>query len=176
MSQFDIGYNTGMKKWFVQSMDDARQLTNMNHIENSNLTLKDVMCDTYAWGASPETPNITHGRIRFYSGPKQEMKATGNLADSFEIKDNRQPFKFLKLHGKADINYNIANMTWNLFIDGNQFTTKNIVGIMTGETQKDKIRFNLEESDIYFNTFITLINPDFTTESKDQCNPIKEKK
>ena len=176
MSQFDIGFNTSMLKWFVQGYTDSRAMSSMNHINNSNIKLDKVMCDTYAWGGDQQNPDVTHGRLRYYSGPTQELKATGNLADSFKVTGDKTPFKFLKLHGKAVLNYNVSNMTWNIIIDGNTFTTKNIVGLITGETEKKHIRFDIEESTIYFNTFITLINPDFITPSKDQCNTFPNSK
>jgi len=162
MSQFDIGFNTGMKKWFVQGYSATRFTTAIHHLADSNLKLVNTMCDTYSW-PDGQNPQITHGRLRFYSDAKQEIKAKGDLADSYTVTGPNEPFKFLKLHGKTVLKYNIPTMTWSFTIDGNEYTTKNIVGKITGEAEKERIRFDVEESDIYFNSYITLIGAELET-------------
>ncbi len=159
MGQTDIGFNTGLKKWFIQGMNDSRHVLGQVHLKDSNITLKNVVCDTYAW-ADQQQDGLTHGRLRYYDGTKQEIQGTSALAESVKIEGDMQPFKFVKLHGKAILKYNIQNLSWSLIIDGNEYITKNIVGKISGTTQKDKIRFLIDESDFLFNTYITLINMD----------------
>jgi len=126
--------------------------------------LNNVMCDTYAWGPQQgQDPNlISHGRIRYYDGNEQVISSEGAYSKSTKIEGTMQPFKFQRLKGPAILKYNLPNMTWTLTIQGNDYTTKNVVGKISGEPQKDRIRFNIEDSEFYFNSYITLINPDFT--------------
>jgi len=123
-----------------------------------------VMCDSYSWGPQQgQDPNlISHGRLRFYDGNEQTIDSQGAFSKTAQIKGPMLPFKFQQLKGPAIIKYNLPNMTWTLTIQGNDYTTRNIVGLITGKPQKDRIRFDIEESNIYFNSYITLINPDFT--------------
>jgi len=179
MSQHDIGFNTVLKKWFIQGFSGNRSvMLDMNMIKNSNIKLTNVMCNTYHWG-DQQNPEISHGRLTFYDGNQQIIKATGNLADSFEVTGKDINFKFIKIMNKASIlKYDLPNGVWNINIDGNFFTTRNIVGIVSGVPEKTHIWFKIKPSNIYFNSIITLYNPELEKESKkiksakktDECN------
>ena len=176
MSQHDIGFNTGIMKWFVTSFSGNRSvILGQNHIENSNLKLKDVMCNTYHWG-DQQNPEISHGRLTFYDGNQIEIKATGNLADSYTVTGTDRHFKFTKFMNKSAIlKYDLKNAVWKIKIDGNEFITRNIVGLITGVVEKKHVWFDIEPSNIYFSSIITLINPELDEDNKpiqlDQCKP-----
>jgi len=167
MSQHDIGFNTGIMKWFVTSFSGNRSvILGQNHVDNSNIKLKDVMCNTYHWG-DQQNQEISHGRLTFYDGNQINIKATGNLADSYNVTGSDRHFKFAKFKNKASIlKYDLPNAVWHLMIDGNDFVTRNIVGIISGVPEKKHIWFDVEPSDIYFNSTITLFNPELDDDNE----------
>ena len=161
-SQHDIGFNTGLKKWFIQDYSGNRSLmVGQKHFKDSDIQIKNTMCNTTMWGDSQQ-PNISHGRLTFYDGNKQVINQQGNLADSIRITGSNDFFKFTKFEGtKSVLKYDVANGIWKIEIEGNQFLTKHVTGLITGKCFKEHIWFDIEPSTIYFNTFITLYNPQF---------------
>jgi len=132
----------------------------MNTINESNLKLENVMCNTYHWG-DQQNPAISHGRLTFFDGNQHDIKQTGNLVDSYNVKGLEKHFKFAIFKNKAAvIKYDLQNAVWFIKIDGNDYVTKNIVGIISGVTEKNHVWFDIEPSNIYFNSTITLINPE----------------
>ncbi len=161
MSQHDIGFNTGLKKWFIQSMTGNRSMiVGQTHVDESDITINNVMCNTTAWG-DPNNPQISHGRLTYYEGNQQDTKQTGNLADSIEVTGSNKHFKFTKFQDvKSVLKYDIQNAVWSIQIEDNTFVTKRICGLITGKCFKNHVWFDIEPSTIYFNTFITLYNPE----------------
>jgi len=161
MSQHDIGFNTGLKKWFIQDFSANRSLIiGQKHLKDSNIQIKNVMCNSTMWG-DQQQPQISHGRLTFYDGNEHEIKQQGNLADSYLVTGPNKHFKFTKFENtKAILKYDLPNGVWNIDIEGNKYTTKNICGLITGKCFKDHVWFDIEPSNIYFNSYITLINPE----------------
>jgi len=162
MSQHDIGFNTGLKKWFVQDFTGNRSLiVGQKHLKDSDIQLENIMCNTTAWG-DQQNPQISHGRLTFYDGNQQDIKQQGNLADSIRVKGSNNYFKFKKFDNtKSVLKYDVSNGIWQIEVEGNKFLTKHIAGLITGKCFKEHIWFDIEPSTIYFNTFITLYNPQF---------------
>jgi len=65
MGQFDLGFDTGKRLWFIQGAGPTRHMLSTIFVKDSNIDLDHVMIDCYAW-AEPTNYKASHGRMRFY--------------------------------------------------------------------------------------------------------------
>jgi len=157
-SQTDIGFNTVIRMWFLQFMDELRWILGSMHVRNE-LRLENVVIDGFTW---PD-PNArtSHGRFRFYGENKVASEGHGTFADSIKVTGpDNSPVSFAEFK-KVDavVKYNVMSMDWSVFIGDQRYTTKNIVGkVTTKSMSKDPIIAVLEPSDILYSNVITLIN------------------
>lgn len=166
-SQIDLGYDLKTKCWFLNMMDELRWNVGSMSVKKNNLTLKDVLCDTYSFPDQNE--RTSHGRLRFYDGHQINSKGTASFHDSIEVEGpNSDPLKFISFDGPAILRYNPKSYDWSIEVDGNSYTTKNIVGKLTGKCEDDpKIVFKMENCKILYSTMVTLINTNLArTENK----------
>jgi len=166
LSQFDIGFDTGKKLWFVQGCGATRHILSTMFVRDSNITLKNVMCDTYAW-PEPNAEHISHGRLRFYGGNKIAAKGDEAVLSEITVNGNGDKWHFIELHGKnVIIKYNLPSMDWELDIDGTKLISKDIKGLLTGTIQKDKLRFELHDVHILYSNIVSLIDPELKIKEK----------
>jgi len=157
-SQTDIGFNTVVKMWFVQFMDELRWILGSMHVRNE-VRLRNVVVDGFTW---PD-PNArtSHGRFRFYEENKVSSEGHGTFADAIDITGpDRAAVPFVEFRNVAPIvKYNIKTMDWTIVIDGQPYVSKNIVGkITTRSMSKEPIVAELEPSDVLYSHIVTLIN------------------
>lgn len=162
MTQTDIGFDTVKKLWFIQSFTDNRQFLGLQLIQDANLKLDKVLCDSYAWGANAqagESVTMSHGRLRFSEG-KIDIDRTDAIAKAVTIKGENPVIQFMEMTPKKIIiQFNLPSMDWTLEMDGNKYITMNLVGILTGGLMKDKLRFIIESpKSVLYSNAITIIN------------------
>lgn len=159
-SQFDIGFDTRKKLWFIEGSASTRWKNSMLLVKDSNIKLENVLVDSYCW-ADPQNEIISHGRIRFYGGNKIEAKGDESVLDSIKVTGRSDKFKFIEIEAeKVLIKYNLPSMDWALNIDGTELITKDIKGLISGTLLKDKLRFELKGVKLLYSNLVTLINPE----------------
>ena len=159
-SQTDIGFNTVVKMWFVQFMDELRWVLGSMHVRNE-VRLKNVVVDGFTW-PDPNT-RMSHGRFRFYDENKVASEGHGTFADSIEVTGpSRDAVSFLELRNvEPTVKYNVKTMDWTLLIGDQRYVSKNIVGkISTKTMSKEPIVAVLEPCDILYSSIVTLVNCD----------------
>jgi hypothetical protein len=157
-SQSDIGYNTVVRMWFVQFMDELRWILGSMHVRNE-VRLKNVVVDGFTW-PDPNT-RTSHGRFRFYEENKVATEGHGTFADAIDITGpDPGAVSFVEFRGVQPIvKYNVKTMDWTIVIGEQRLVSKNIVGkITTRSMSKDPIVAVLEPCDILYSGIITLFN------------------
>ena len=173
-SQFDLGFDTGKKLWFIQGFNPTRWGNGMIQVRDANIELKNVLCDTYSY-PDPRTDTISHGRIRFYGGNKIETIGDESVFNSVKITGSDNKFNFIEIQGKKVLlKYNLPSMDWEIDIDGTKLITKDIKGPFTGTLLKDKLRFVLKDVKILYSNLVTLIDPELEVK-KPKTKPITDK-
>ena len=157
-SQTDIGFNTIIKMWFLQFMDELRWILGSMHVRQE-VRLKNVVIDGFTW---PD-PNArtSHGRFRFYEENKVHIKGQGTFADSIDvIGPDGGDVPFVEFQGvEAVVKYNLKTMDWTIIINGQRYVTRNLVGkITTRLLSKEPIVAVLERSNVLYSPIVTLVN------------------
>src|SRR5262245_44698254 len=96
-SQTDLGFNTVIRMWFVQFMDELRWILGSMHARGE-VRLKNVVFDGFTW-PDPNT-RTSHGRFRFYEENKVHIDGQGTYADSIDVVGpNAEDIPFVELRG-----------------------------------------------------------------------------
>lgn len=156
--KFEIGFEVGLKKWFVQSWSKNRWNRGQIIVKDSCIKLDNVICDTYSW-ADSHNELLSHGRLRFYEGNDITIKQNEAIANSIHV-EGKDKLNFTKYHSKkALLKYNISSMSWTLILDdGKELETCDIKGIINVEVTDEPIRAVLFDVEILYSWFVTLIN------------------
>jgi hypothetical protein len=159
-SQTDIGFNTVVKMWFVQFMDELRWVLGSMHVRNE-VRLKNVVVDGFTW---PD-PNArtSHGRFRFYDENRVATEGHGTFADSIAVTGpSPDAVSFVEFRNVEPIvKYNVKSMDWTIQIGDQKYVSKNLVGkISTRSMSKEPIVAVLEPCDVLHSSIVTLINCD----------------
>lgn len=155
--KFEIGYEVGLKKWFLQSWSKNRWNRGQVIVKDSCIRLNNVVCDTYSW-ADSHNELLSHGRFRFYSGNDIIIKQNDSIADSIHIK-GKEKLEFKKYNvKKALLKYNISSMSWTILFDDKELETCDIKGVINVEAMEDPIRVILYDVEILYSWLVTLIN------------------
>src|SRR5262249_31145870 len=80
--QTDIGFNTVIRMWFLQFMDELRWILGSIHARNE-VRLKNVVIDGFTWPDA--NARTSHGRFRFYEENKVHMEVQGTFAESIAV-------------------------------------------------------------------------------------------
>lgn len=157
MTQTDIGFATDRKLWYVKSWTNNRQFLGVQMVKNSNITLKNVIADTYAW-AHEKYADASNGRLRFFDDPVT-IEKKGAIADSIVVEGDSD-FVFIQLpHGDIEVKFNLSDMDWTITIDGVDYVTRNFVGKMTGGMLNERKRFVISQPEsVLYSSDVTLIN------------------
>jgi hypothetical protein len=157
MSQTDIGFETVRKLWYIKSWTNNRQFLGVQMVRNSNIRLKNVIADTYAW-AHEKYADASNGRLRFFDDPVTIVK-TGAVADSIVVEGDSD-FVFTKLPaGDVEVKFNLLDMDWTITINGTDYVTRNFVGKMTGRMLNERKRFVIElPSSVLHSKEVTIID------------------
>jgi hypothetical protein len=157
-SQTDVGFNTVIKMWFLQFMDELRWILGSMHVKNE-LRLKDVVIDGFTWPDS--NTRGSHGRFRFFEENKVAIEGHGTFADHIDVtgpSSEAIPFTEFK-NVEPVVKYNLKTMDWTIIIGGQRYVSKNIVGkITTRSLSKEPIVAILEPCHILYSEIVTLIN------------------
>tara|TARA_R110000803_G_scaffold38624_1_gene83552 strand:- start:102 stop:596 length:495 start_codon:yes stop_codon:yes gene_type:complete len=156
-SQADIGFDTRVKKWFIQFLGNTRWFLNI-HVISKNLELDNVIIDTYCW-ADTGDEQLTHGRFRFY---ENDTKIKGNITSN-NIDDvfisSKDKVKLIKFIGIPTIWYNIKKMTWTIKIGKHELITRDIKGSLTGNISTEPRCFiGTKKVIIYHSELVSLID------------------
>ena len=157
-SQTDIGFNTVIRMWFLQFMDELRWILGNMHVRHE-VRLKNVVIDGFTWPDS--NARTSHGRFRFYEENKVQMEVQGTYADSIDVVGpNERDVQFVEFNGvNAVVKYNVKTMDWTIIINDQRYVSKNIIGkITTVSLSKEPIVAILERSNILHSQIVTLIN------------------
>ena len=169
-SQFDLGFDTGKKLWFIEASGPTRWKNSTFYVKNANINFENVMCDGYGWG-DPRSPDISHMRFRFYGGNKIETHGDESVLDELSVKGAPNKFYFQEMFGNLVlIKAVLPSMEWEIDIDGNKYITKDIKGPLTGTLMKNKLRFILKDVRLLYSNLVTLINPELDPKQKKPIN------
>lgn len=157
-SQTDIGFNTVIRMWFLQFMDELRWILGSMHVRHE-MRLKNVIIDGFTWPDA--NARTSHGRFRFYEENKVHIEGQGTFADSIDVigPDGKDVpfFEFKSVDAVAK--YNLKTMDWTIIINNQHYVSKNIIGkITTVSLSKEPIVAILERSNILYSPIVTLIN------------------
>jgi hypothetical protein len=157
-SQTDVGFNTIIRMWFLQFMDELRWILGSMHCRNE-LQLKNVVVDGFTW--PDQNARTSHGRFRFYEENKVNIEGHGTHADRIDVTGpNAEPIPFTEFKDvEPVVKYNLKTMDWSIIIGNQRYTSKNIVGkITTRSMSKEPIVAILEPCTILYSEIVTLIN------------------
>jgi hypothetical protein len=157
-SQTDVGFNTIIKMWFLQFMDELRWILGSMHV-SKELRLKNVIVDGFTW--PDQNARTSHGRFRFYEENKVVMEGHGTFADNIDvIGPEAGDIQFVEFKNvEPVVKYNLKTMDWSIFIGSQRYVSKNIVGkISTKQLSKEPIVAALEPCHILYSGIVTLIN------------------
>lgn len=173
-SQFDIGFDTVKRLWFIEGSGSTRWKYSMLFVKGANIKLENVMCNTYSW-ADPRTERISHQRIRFYGENKIETHGDESIMDEINVQGKPNKFYFNEMFGETVIiKALLHSMEWELEIDGNKYVTKDIVGLYSATLMKEKLRMVLKNVRILYSNQITLINPELDLKKKSKKRKRKQ--
>lgn len=137
-------------------MDQMRIILSTVTIKDNKLSLKDVLCDTYAF---PDNADVSHGRLRFYDGNQIETKGdSGYFGETNVTGSSPDPITFMEMQGDFELKYNVKSMDWTISMKDSNYITRNVIGKLTGQFDDLPIRFKMKNARILYSTMITLIN------------------
>lgn len=156
--QTDVGFNTIIKMWFLQFMDELRWILGSLHVRRE-LRLKNVIVDGFTW---PDlNARTSHGRFRFYEENKVVTEGHGTFADTIDVtgpEGDAIPFREFR-NVEVTVKYNLKTMDWSIMIGDEVFASKNLVGKITSKSfSKEPIICVLEPCDVLHSHIVTLIN------------------
>ena len=165
-SQFDLGFDTGKKLWFIEASGPTRWKDSTLYVKDANINLDHVMCDGYGWG-DPRSPDISHMRLRFYGGNKIESHGEESVLEEANITGPQNKFNFIEMKGNLVlIKAILPSMEWEIDVDGNKFITKDIKGPLSGTIMKNRLRFVLKNVRLLYSNLVTLIDPELNVKKK----------
>jgi hypothetical protein len=126
-------------------------------VKDSNIKLKNVIVDTYAW-KHEKYSNASQGRLRFFDDTCT-IEKHGAIADSILVEGESEfTFTLLPL-GDIEVKFNLEDMDWTITINNKDYITRNFSGKVNGGLLNDRKRFVIKQpASVLYSKEITLIN------------------